>query len=354
MKLLIDMNHPAHVHYFKNCIKQLRQNGHQILITARNRYPTLQLLETYGEHFYNRGKGSEHLLGKLMYMPAADITILRIALKTKPDLYLSFGTPYPNHVAWLLRKPGINFHDNEKASLLFAFTRPFSHVYCTPHCFKKDFGEKHIRFNGYMELAYLHPHYFTPDDSVFKYLGVDQGEKYVIMRFVSWSASHDIGHRGISLEMKRKAVAQLAKFARVFISSEGQLPEDLKPYKLNIPPEKMHDVLAYGSLLYGESSTMASECAVLGTPAIYLDNKGRSYTDEQEKKYGLVCNYTESIGHQEESIQKAVELLNSPNLREDWQKRRQKMLSDTIDVTAFMVRLVENYLQTATLHRNLS
>jgi predicted glycosyltransferase len=343
MKILVDINHPAHVHYFKNCIKLLRQKGHQIVVTARDRYPVPQLLEAYEQDHYNRGKGSEHLLGKLLYMPVADMKILKIALKTKPDLFLSFGTPYPNHVAWLLRKPGINFQDTEIAGLMFAVTRPFSRLYCTPHCFKRDLGKKHIRFNGYMELAYLHPNYFTPDESIYKCLGINKDEKYVVMRFVSWGASHDIGHKGISLEMKRKAVEQVSKFARVFISSEGDLPNDLKPYQIDIPPEKMHDALAYASLLYGESATMASECAVLGTPAVYLDNQGRGYTDEQEKKYGLVFNFTESPVHQEESIQKAIELLKTPNLREEWQKRRQKMLADTIDVTAFMVRIVENY-----------
>lgn len=342
MKILVDINHPAHVHYFKNCIKQLRQKGHQIIVTARDRYPVLQLLEAYKEEYYSRGKGSKHLVGKLLYMPAADIKILKIALKTKPDLFLSFGTPYPNHVAWLLRKPGINFQDTENARLMFTISLPFSRVYCTPNCFKRDLGKKHIRFNGYMELAYLHPNYFTPDESIFEYLQVNRDEKYVVVRFVSWGASHDIGHKGISLEMKRKAIKEFSRHARVFISSEGGLPEELKPYQINIPPEKMHDALAYACLLYGESATMASECAVLGIPAIYLDNEGRGYTDEQEEKYGLVFNYTESLAHQEESIQKAIELLKTPNLREQWQKRRQKMLEETIDVTAFMVQLLEN------------
>jgi predicted glycosyltransferase len=340
MKILVDINHPAHVHYFKNCIKILRQKGHQIVVTARDRCPVPQLLQAYEQDYYNRGKGSEHLLGKLLYMPAANLKILKIALKTKPDKFLSFGTPYPNQVAWLLRKPGINFQDTENAGLMFAVSLPFSRVYCTPHCFKRDLGKKHIRFNGYMELAYLHPNYFTPDETIYEYLGINKEEKYVVMRFVSWGASHDIGHKGISVEMKRKAVEQVSQFARVFISSESELPKDLKPYQIDIPPEKMHDALAYAALLYGESATMASECAVLGTPAIYLDNKGRGYTDEQEKKYGLVFNFTESIHHQEESLCKAIELLKTPNLREQWQKRRQKMLSETIDVTAFMVRLV--------------
>ena len=31
------------------------------------------------------------------------------------------------------------------------------------------------------------------------------------------------------------------------------------------------------------------------------------------------------------------------NIKEEWQRRRQKMLSEKIDVTAFMVWFIENY-----------
>jgi predicted glycosyltransferase len=351
MTILIDINHPAHVHYFKNCIRLLRQKGHRVIITTRNRYPARQLLKAYGEEYYDRGKGSGHLMGKLLYIPIAGLRIFKIALKTRPALFLSFGTPYPNQVAWLLRKPGLNFQDTENAGLMLAVTRPFSRLYCTPSCFKRDLGKKQIRFNGYMELSYLHPRYFTPDDSIYEHLGIRKGEKFVVLRFVSWRASHDIGHRGIGLEMKRKAVKEFSRYARVFISSESQLPEDLRPYRIGIPPERMHDALAYAALFWGESATMASESAVLGTPALYLDNAGRGYTEDQENRYGLVFNYSESPAHQEESIHKAVELLKTPGLQQEWQRRRRKMLAETIDVTAFMVWLIENYPQSADLMR---
>jgi Uncharacterized protein conserved in archaea len=194
-----------------------------------------------------------------------------------------------------------------------------------------------------MELCYLHPNYFTPDPSILDLLQLKRDEKYIIIRFVSWNASHDVGHSGLSLEMKHKAVKELSKYAKVFISSEGELPDDLKQYQIKIPPERMHDVLAFATLLYGESATMASECACLGTPSIFHDNNGRGYTDEEEKKYGLVFNYSESFLDQEMSLKKAIELLNTPNLKQKWQERRQRMLSDKIDVTAFMVWFIENY-----------
>lgn len=353
MNILIDINHPAHVHYFKNCMSQLRQRGHSIIVTSRDRFPTLELLEAYKESYYNRGKGSTSMLGKLLYIPVADFKILKVALKTKPDLFLSFGTSYPNHIAWLFRKPGVNFQDTENAGLMFAITRPFATLYCTPRCFTKDLGKNHFRFAGYMELTYLHPRYFTPDISIYQDLGISPGTPYVVLRFVHWQASHDIGHSGISLATKREIVRQLSNYSRVFISSETPLPADLQPFQIPIAPERMHHALAFASLLYGESATMASESAVLGTPAIYLDNCGRGYTDEEQEKYGLVFNYSESIPHQQESIQKAIELITTPNLRQIWQDKRQQMLNETIDVTAFMTWLIDSYPQSLhTLQQN--
>ena len=34
----------------------------------------------------------------------------------------------------------------------------------------------------------------------------------------------------------------------------------------------MHNALKYASLFVGEGATMASECAILGTPAIYVNS----------------------------------------------------------------------------------
>jgi hypothetical protein len=213
----------------------------------------------------------------------------------------------------------------------------------TPTCYKKDIGEKHIKYNSYNELAYLHKKFFTPDPKIYDILGIKSDERYVIMRFVSRTAVHDIGHKGLSMEIKIKAVQEFSKHATVFISSEHDLPNELAPYKIPIPPEKMHDALYYADMLYGESSTMASECACLRTPAIYIDDVGRGYTDEEEEKYGLVFNYTASVADQEKSIEKGLELLQQLDIKKEWREKRKRMLADKVDVTAFLVWFVENY-----------
>jgi len=129
----------------------------------------------------------------------------------------------------------------------------------------------------------------------------------------------------------------------VFITSEKPLPEEFEKYRISVSPEKMHDLLYYATLLYGESATMASECAVLGTHAIFCDFAGRGYTDEEERDYGLVYNFKLDESSQERSIEKAVELLQDPGLKEKGREKQKRLLNDKIDVTAFMVWFIENY-----------
>jgi predicted glycosyltransferase len=136
-------------------------------------------------------------------------------------------------------------------------------------------------------------------------------------------------------------VKEFKKYARVFISSEAELPKELEKYGIKIAPHRMHDALAFASLVFGESTTMAEECAMLGIPAVIIYKRKTFYTQHLEIDYEIVNNFV--IEEQLKAIEKGVEILTTQNLKEEWQKHRQKMLSDKIDVTAFMVWFVENY-----------
>ena len=341
MKIMIDINHPAHVHYFRNFIKIMMGRGHSFLVVARDKEMAHYLLDYYNINYFPRGKGKDSLFGKILYMPYADQCILHHSIKFKPDLFLSFGSPYAAQVSKLLNKPHIAFDDTENATLSRLLSKPFTDVILNPSSFKKTFNYKHIKFDGFMELCYLHPTYFKPDLSIINQLGIGPNTRYCIIRFVKWKAAHDIGHIGITPDNKEKIINEFSKHVKVFISSESELPPKLRPYHLKIPYEKIHDVLYSSSLLFGESATMASEAAVLGTPAIYIDNVGRGYTDEEQEKYKLVFNFKENILDQENAIRKGLDILQSPNY--DYQVNRSKLLNDKIDVTSFMVWFVENY-----------
>ena len=50
MNILFSINHPAHFHFFKNTIKTLI-NKHRIIITARDKEMTVELLKKAGWSF---------------------------------------------------------------------------------------------------------------------------------------------------------------------------------------------------------------------------------------------------------------------------------------------------------------
>jgi hypothetical protein len=166
-------------------------------------------------------------------------------------------------------------------------------------------------------------------------LGVAQGEPYYVVRFVSWEASHDVGELGFSLEGKRRLVEELEAYGRVFISSELQLPDDLAARVPDIHPTEMHSLLASARMLVAESATMASECAVLGVPSVYVAKTSRGYIDEQAARYDLVHIFDHS--QEQDAMAKALQLAADPQLGERAAAARAQLLDERIDVTNWMM-----------------
>jgi predicted glycosyltransferase len=341
MKIFIDIGHPAHVHYFKNFIKIMEKKGHVFFVSARDRSIIFSLLDKFGIFYFNRGKGADNILGKLFYMFVTDFKLLFKALKFKPDVFISFASPYAAQTAWLLRKPHIVLDDTEHARFGHLFYKPFSKVFLNPSCFQKDFGRRQISFKSYSELFYLHPNQLSNHPKIFVLQGLSENEKFVLFRFVSWKANHDIGHSGLDLQTKKKLIDILTeKNYKVFISSEAENTDpSFEKYMIRISPDLIHQVMDNAQLLVTEGATMASECAMFGTPAIYVNSLDAGTLREQEDRYHLIHGFRSSAG----VLGKVSELINTPDLKSIYKLRRDKMLAEKIDLTAFLVWFVENY-----------
>lgn len=339
MRILIDIGHPAHVHYFRNFIKIMESKGHHILVTARNRDVIHDLLKHYNIRFINRGKGAKSLLGKLIYSVWADLLILYWSIRFRPDVFLSHGSHYAAHVAWLLRRSAICTGDSDHIKVNAKILIPYIDTLITPLVYTNNYGDKHIRFNGYTELLHLHPKYFTPDYSILNKLGISINEPYFILRFVSWNAFHDVVPNSLNNEFIEKIINMLLPYGRIIISSEKKLPEKFAKYQVSFPAHELHNILS-GALMYiGEGATTASEAAILGTPSIYINPLSVSYCTDLELSYGLCFNYKTVDG----VLERINELLKLENLKGEFKKKRDAMLSDKVSVTDFLVWFIENY-----------
>lgn len=341
MNILVDITHPAHVHFFRYALLEWQKRGHRVQIVARDKDLVLPLLSEYGFPYLCLSRARCGLGGLAGELIEHELHLAKVVCGFRPDVMLNVGGTFIVHVGRLLHIPTIVFSDTEVAKVANGITFPFADFICTPACYRDNLGRKHIRYEGYQELAYTHPTYFTPDPNILSEIGVKPKEKLFTVRFVSWMASHDVGQSGFSIEGKRRLVQRLAGLGRVIITSESPLPPELEPYRMRVSPTKIHDLLAFSTLYIGEGATMASESAILGTPFIFVSPLRAGSLDEQEKKYGL--GYTVHPSQEDFAIELALELAQRPGLREEWQQKRARMLADKIDVTAWMVDFVERY-----------
>jgi uncharacterized protein len=341
LRILIDIIHPAHVHFFRYPLRILKDHGHEILITSRVKECAVDLLEELGlEHQTLSTQAGKGLLPLARELVVRDRALFKVARSFRPDVMAGIGGVFVAHVSALTRIPSLAFYDTENAALQNAITYPFASCVIVPDCYRAWVPDRrHIRYPGYHELSYLHPRYFTPDRARALANGLDPDRETFLLRLVSWQASHDIGERGWSPGLLDALVQWLSPRGRVLISAECALPEPFEPLRYRGRASELHHLMAYCRALIGESATMASECAVLGIPSIYAAETGRGYTDEQQSRYGLVRNVKQPAWA---TLEPALEeILRQP--AGFWQSMRQRMLEDKCDVAEFVADCIERF-----------
>lgn len=342
MRILIDILHPAHVHFFRNFIKEMQKRGHKVLVTARKKDIALDLLDLYKIPYIKLSEIKPGKLNMVCELVSRNLKFIKIAKKFKPDVTMGLMGATIATTNPFLKSKAIVCWDTEHSKFSNFVVYLLASAVVNPSCYEGKVFKLHglkIKYPGYHELAYLHPNRFKPNPSILKEVGLKKGEKFFIVRFVSWNASHDTGDKGIT--NKINFIKELSKYGRVLITSEAKLPKELEQYRIKVPYHKVHDLLAFATLCMGESATMASEAACLGVPAIFISTSKRGYTNEEEKKYKIVFNFDT----QEQGMQKALELIKKKNLKKEWQIKRSKLLKDKIDVTSWLVKFVEDYYQ---------
>jgi predicted glycosyltransferase len=327
--VIYDMVHPADAHFFRHLIDHQRLRGDAVLVTSRYKDITVTLLERLGiphRPISSRGRGA---LGLLAELGLRDLRLLGAARGFSPDLVVANNSPSAAHVGRWLGVPSVIFDDTEIHRPSRALSLPLVTEVHSPDCFRLDLGRKHVRYPSYHALAYLHPAHFTPKPEVLRRRGVEPVRKRVLVRFVDDKASHDLGVFGLNRSNRRHLILSLAAWAEVMVSAETPLDDDLAIYRCPLEVHEMHQLIAHSDLLVADSATMSAEAAVLGTPAIYLDGRGRGYTDELDARYGLCFRF--ATDRLQEALGKAMEILARHDPRAEFRDARARLLRDKVD-----------------------
>ena len=331
---------------FKYVILNLQRKGHEVVTVIRPKDILEKLCIDAGIDFYKVGDrpDSGNKLKLAVALVKRVMEINRLAGKEKPDMLL--GSDGVLAYSGIMRHiPSFEFFDDDYSVIkLYAniFYPFYTGLICPEVTDAARWTKKKTGYEGYQKLTYLHPNVFTPDERVVeKYFPAD--EPYFILRLVNLTAHHDGGISGISTDVARNVINLLEPYGKVYVSSEKPLGEKFEQYRLRINPLDIHHIMYYAKIYVGDSQSMAVEAALLGTPSLrFNDFAGRiSVLEELEHKYGLTFGIPSC--QQDRLYAKIRELLAMPNLYEEFQSRRQRMLADKIDVSAFFTWFIENY-----------
>ena len=343
IKFLFEIAHPKHFYQFMHVIEELKKEN-EVMVIARDKDVVFQLLEEFGISYVKYGKHGKSLPGKLLLLPQIFFSYFRIVRQFKPDFIISKSSPYATIVSKFNKCKSIIFPDAEIVALTNHLAAPLSYGVITPNNYPLNYGKKHKRVSSFFESAYLHPRYFTPDPMIYDFLKIKKNERFVLLRFIGWYASHDRNKEGLSNKEKEEIVDKVSKFAAVFISSEGELPESISKYQLKIPVSKIHHVLYYSSLYIGDSQTMATEAALLGTPSIrinsFVGENDMSNFKTLENDFKLLFNYEDHS----RVIKKALEILKDKTSKKEWQKKREEFFEKVEDINFQIVEILKTFL----------
>lgn len=350
MKFLFYLGHPAHYHLFNSIIVSLKKKNHQIKVVIRKKDVLEDLLNKKGQEYINvfpreRGSGKFSIAWSLL---KKNFALYKIVKEYRPSVMVGTSAEIA-HIGRLLHIYSIvvNEDDFDAVPYFSKLAYPFGDSILAPFpCRVGKWADKSIRYDGYHELAYLHPKRFVPDKNALKSFCNDE-KRYFLLRFAKLTAHHDAGKSGISDEIAGEIIKILNPHGQIYITSEKKLAPEFEKYRINIDPIHIHHALFFADLYIGDSQTMAAEAAVLGTPSIrFNDFVGKlGYLEELEHKYGLT--YGIKTSEPQKLFSKIEEFINIPDLKQEWQQRRQKMLSEKIDVAAFMTWFIENYPESA-------
>ncbi len=333
--IIIDINHPAHVHFFKHVCFELKKQGHNVIVTASLKEMNYSLLDRLEIDFIDLGSYGNSPLMKMMNVPVMAIKMARIIKKHKPEILMGIASSRICHGSFFQKCKTYVFTDTEHAKEQILLFKPFATKIFTPDCFEKNLGKKHVRYPSYHELAYLHPNRFKPDPTILDEADLSNTTRFFVLRFVSWNASHDIGQKGITKEKKFELFNLLRNYGKVFISSEAELPPELESYRLKTSFEKIHHLLYFASLVVTEGATMASESALLGTPVIYVNSLTLGYLQDLAN-HKLVHD----IKPNSDLIDKVKVFVKKALMKDRQKKHLTHLINKKIDLTDYIVNLV--------------
>lgn len=351
MKLLIEIGHPAHVHLFRNLYRELINRGHEVFVFAKDTPAIKTLLSDYDIKYKLLTPSGKSIFRKGINMLQNSILLRREIRRIRPGIVIS-STPSLMQSAWLMNVPGIFMDDDDDSVEPFVtrFAHPFASVILSPFGTERK-SKKTIYYRSNHELAYLHPDYFTPECSVLNSYGLKPVDFFSIIRFVAMTGHHDSNENGFTYNQKIELLKKLSTRGPVIVTSEIDVEFNEGRIIRIENMSDIHSLLYYASIFVGDSQTMTSEAAMLGTPAFRCNTfKGRIAYLNEEEKAGLVYSFLPS--EFEHLLNQIDDVISVNDFSINWLEKRALFISERVSLTKLLIWIIENYPESISQLRN--
>jgi uncharacterized protein len=275
VRIWIDLTNSPHVLVMRPLIQIMREDGHEVEVTARDFAQTLELCERFGiEHTaVGRHRGGR-VASKALGLASRSLALVRWARGRRFDVAMGHGSNDVSVAAKLLRVPSATAFDYEWATAQHQVNCRLARAVVVPDAIPPERLERYgargkiHAYPGLKEEYYLAD--FEPDPAVLGELGLDRERPIVVVRT---PPEVSLYHR-FENPLFGKVLDRLRGTQTVVLPRTPAQRAELGEF---IVPEHAIDaqsLVAYADLVISAGGTMNREAVALGTP-VFTTFEGR-------------------------------------------------------------------------------
>ncbi len=292
MRVWADLTNSPHVLVLRPLIQAMREDGHDVEVTARDFAQTLELCERFGiEHTavgHHRGGGRG---GKAVGLASRSLALTRWARGRGFDVAIGHGSNDVTVAAALLRIPSATAFDYEFAVAQHNVNCRLARAVVVPDAIPPERLDRYgaraklRRYAGLKEEYYLAD--FEPDEAVLRELSIDRARPLVVVRTPPDVSLYHRFENPLFAQVLDRLAAGPAQ--TVVLPRTPEQREELSGRSAFKVPERAIDaqsLVAFADLVISAGGTMNREAVALGTP-VYTTFEGRiGAVDERLLKEG--------------------------------------------------------------------
>jgi predicted glycosyltransferase len=282
VRIWVDLTNSPHVVVLRPIIQALREDGHEVQITARDFAQTLGLAQRFGMDVTPIGRHrGEKVAAKAVGLLERSLALARWARGRRFDLALGHGSNDVTVAARLLRIPSSTTFDYEWAKVQHTVNCRLAQAVVVPDAIPPDrlyrYGArgKLRQYPGLKEEYYLAD--FEPDPAVLTELSLDAAQPIAVVRTPpAVSLYHRFENPLFGQVLDRLRGTQTVVLPRVE-SQRAELDGFLVPDRAI----DAQSLISYADLVVSAGGTMNREAVALGTPVFTVFEGRLGAVDER-------------------------------------------------------------------------